>query len=141
MHVPLVDLQAQYRAIKDEVLAAIEGVLEQMQLFLGPQGQAFEQEFASYCGCEYGVGLASGTDALILALRACGIGPGDEVITVANTFIATVEALAVVGATPVCVDIDPQTYTIDWRQIEQALTPRTRALLPVHGIGLRVDID
>src|SRR5712691_4137121 len=87
MHVPLVDLQAQYRAIKDEVLAAIEGVLEQMRLFLGPQGQAFEQEFAAYCGCEYGVGLASGTDALILALRACGIGAGDEVITVANTFI------------------------------------------------------
>jgi dTDP-4-amino-4,6-dideoxygalactose transaminase len=141
MQVPLVDLQAQYRAIKDEVLAAIEGVLEQMQLFLGPQGQAFEQEFAAYCGCEYGVGLASGTDALILALRACGIGPGDEVITVANTFIATVEAIAVVGATPVFVDIDLQTYTMDWRQIEQALTPRTRALLPVHLYGHPADMQ
>src|SRR5713226_739686 len=141
MHVPLFDLQAQYRTIKDEVLAAIEGVLEQMQLFLGPQGQAFEQEFAAYCGCEYGVGLASGTDALILALRACGIGAGDEVITVANTFIATVEAIAVVGATPVFVDIDPQTYTMDWRQIGQALTPRTRALLPVHLYGHPADMQ
>src|SRR5713226_3404385 len=141
MHVPLFDLQAQYRTIKDEVLAAIEGVLEQMQLFLGPQGQAFEQEFAAYCGCEYGVGLASGTDALILALRACGIGAGDEVITVANTFIATVEAIALVGATPIFVDIDPETYTMDWRQLDRVLTPRTRAIIPVHLYGYPVDMQ
>src|SRR2546421_10780899 len=113
MYIPLVDLKAQYQTIKHEVLTAFEDVLENMQLFLGPQAQAFEQEFAAYCGCEYGVGLSSGTDALALALRACGIGPGDEVMTVANTFLATVEVIALVGATPVFVDIDPDTYTMD----------------------------
>src|SRR2546421_12838343 len=113
MQISLVDLQAQYQAIKHEVMASLEDVLEHMQLFLGPQSLAFEQEFAAYCGCQYGVGLSNGTDALALALYACGIGPGDEVITVANTFIATVEAIAVVGASPVFVDIDPQTYGMD----------------------------
>jgi len=96
-------------------MAAIENVLENMQLFLGPQSRAFEHEFAQYCGCAYGVGLSTGTDALTLALRACEIGPGHEVITVSNTFIATVEAIALVGATPVFVDVDPETYTMDWR--------------------------
>jgi dTDP-4-amino-4,6-dideoxygalactose transaminase len=89
MHVPLVDLKAQYASIKHEVKAAVDEVLEGMHLFLGPQSQAFENEFAAYCGCEHAVGLSTGTDALALALRACRIGPGDEVITVANTFIAT----------------------------------------------------
>src|SRR5947208_507064 len=135
MHIPLVDLKAQYQAIKHEVLAAIEDVLENMHLFLGPQAQAFEQEFAAYCGSRYGIGLSSGTDALALALRACGIGPGDEVITVANTFIATVEAIALVGATPVFVDVEPDTYTMDWRQLDTVLTSRTRAILPVHLYG------
>src|SRR5712692_10949320 len=106
MQIPLVDLRAQYQTIKHEVLAAVEDVLEHMQLFLGPRAQAFEQEFATYCGCRYGVGLSNGTDALALALRACDIGAGDEVITVANTFIATVEAIALVGAIPVFVDVD-----------------------------------
>src|SRR3989440_4102983 len=141
MKIPLVDLQAQYRTIRSEVTAAIEEVLADMQLFLGPQTQAFEQEFAHYCGCRYGVGLSSGTDALALALRACKIGPGDEVITVANTFIATVEAIAMVGARPVFVDIDPATYTMDWRQLEQALTPRTRAIIPVHLYGHPVEMQ
>src|SRR6266436_5296106 len=109
MQIPLVDLRTQYQTIRHEVLAAIEDVLEKMQLFLGPQAQAFEQEFAAYCGCHYGVGVSSGTEALALALRACGIGPGDEVITVANTFIATVEAIEMVGAIPVFVDIYPDT--------------------------------
>ena len=135
MQIPLVDLQAQYQTIKHEVLAAFEDVLENMQLFLGPQAQAFEHEFATYCGCRYGVGLSSGTDALALALRACDIGSGDEVITVANTFIATVEAIALVGATPVFVDVDPDTYALDWRQLDQVLTSRTRAILPVHLYG------
>jgi dTDP-4-amino-4,6-dideoxygalactose transaminase len=135
MQIPLVDLHAQYRTIKQEVLAAFEEVLEGMQLFLGPQSQAFEQEFATYCECEEAVGLSTGTDALVLALRACGIGPGDEVVTVANTFIATVEAIALVGATPVFVDIDPDSYTMDWRQLEQVVTSRTRAILPVHLYG------
>lgn len=106
-----------------------------MHLFLGPKLQAFEHEFASYCGCQFGVGVSSGTDALALALRACEIGPGDEVITVSNTFIATVEAIAMVGARPVFVDVDPETYLMDWRQLERVLTPRTRAVLPVHLYG------
>jgi len=121
--------------MKPEITAAFEKVLENMQLFLGPQVQEFEQEFARYCGCRHGVGVASGTDALVLALRACHIGPGDEIITVSNTFIATVEAIALVGATPVFVDIDPVTYTMDWHQLAQALTSRTRALIPVHLYG------
>ena len=135
MQVPLVDLSVQYQTIKHEVMTAFEEVLENMQLFLGPQLQAFESEFAVYCGCHHGIGVASGTDALALALSACGIGPGDEVITVSNTFIATVEAIALVGATPVFLDVDPDTYTMDWRQFDQVLTPRTRALLPVHLYG------
>jgi dTDP-4-amino-4,6-dideoxygalactose transaminase len=135
MHVPLVDLHAQYWTIKEEVLAAFEHVLEDMHLFLGPQAQGFEQEFAAYCECEEAVGVSTGTDALVLALRACGIGSGDEVITVANTFIATVEAIALVGATPIFVDIDPDSYTMNWQQLDRALTSRTRAILPVHLYG------
>ena len=141
MQIPLVDLQAQYQSIKQEIMAAIEGVLEGMQLFLGPHSQAFENEFAQYCGCRYGVGVSTGTDALALALRACDIGNGDEVITVANTFIATVEAIALVGATPIFVDIDPDTYTMDWRQLERVLTSRTRAIIPVHLYGHPVDMQ
>src|SRR2546423_9538726 len=141
MRIPLVDLYAQYQSIKNEVMGAFEGVLEDMHLFLGPELQAFEHEFATYCGCQYVVGLSSGTDALALALRACKTGPGDEVITVANTFIATVEAIAMVGARPVVVDIDPDTYTMDLRQLEQALTPRTRAIIPVHLYGHPVEMQ
>ena len=140
MQIPLVDLRAQYQTIRSEVLAAIEDVLSGMQLFLGKQSQAFEQEFAAFCGCDYGVGCATGTDALMLALRACEIGPGDEVITVSNTFIATVEAIALVGAIPVFVDIDPETYTLDWTQLERVLTPRTRAIIPVHLYGHPVEM-
>ena len=92
MQIPLVDLQAQFQSIKPQIMAAIEDVLENMHLFLGPQNEAFENAFALYCGCQYGIGLSSGTDALVLALQACDIGHGGEVITVANTFIATVEA-------------------------------------------------
>jgi dTDP-4-amino-4,6-dideoxygalactose transaminase len=140
MRIPLVDLYAQYQTIKHETATAIEDVLEHMNLFLGPQVKAFERDFASYCGCEYGIGLSNGTDALILALRACGVGPGDEVITVANTFIATVEAIASVGATPVFVDIDPGTYTLDYHNLDHALTSRTRAFLPVHLYGHPVEM-
>ena len=141
MYIPLVDLQAQFQSIKPQVMVEIESVLESMQLFLGPQSQAFENEFAQYCGTEYGVGLSSGTDALTLALRACDIGQGDEVITVANTFIATVEAIALVGAKPVFIDIDPDTYTMDWRQLGKVLTSRTRAIIPVHLYGHPVDMQ
>jgi dTDP-4-amino-4,6-dideoxygalactose transaminase len=141
MQVPLVDLLAQYRTIKKDVMAAFEDVLEHMQLFLGPRCQAFEQDFAAYCGSDYGVGVSSGTEALELALRACNIGPGDEVITVANTFIATVEAIALVGATPVFVDVEADTYTLDHRQLEHVLTERTRAIIPVHLYGHPVDMQ
>lgn len=135
MPIPLVDLRAQYQTLKDEILPALEDVLENMHLFLGPQVRNFEKEFAKYSECQYGIGVSSGTDALILALRACGIGVGDEVITVSHTFFATIEAIALVGAVPVFVDIDPQTYTLDWHQLEKAITPRTRAILPVHLYG------
>src|SRR5947209_13836765 len=135
VQVPLVDLGAQYLTLKAEILTAFEEVLESMQLFLGPQLQAFEHAFAAYCGCHYGIGVSSGTDALALALRAYDIGPGDEVITVSNTFIATVEAIAMVGATPVFVDIDPETYLMDWQQLPLVLSERTRAILPVHLYG------
>jgi dTDP-4-amino-4,6-dideoxygalactose transaminase len=141
MQIPLVDLRSQYQTIKHEVMAALEAVLENMQLFLGPQLEAFESEFAAYCGCHHGIGVASGTDALALALRASGIGPSDEVVTVANTFIATVEAIALVGATPIFVDIDPDTYTMDWKQLDQVLTSRTRAILPVHLYGHPADMQ
>src|SRR5919199_876679 len=108
--VPQVDLTAQFRSIKTAVMQAIEDVLESGQLFLGPHTRAFEAEFAEYCGTRYAVAVANGTDALHLALRAAGIGPGDEVITVSHTFIATVEAITQVGARPVLVDVDPVTF-------------------------------
>jgi dTDP-4-amino-4,6-dideoxygalactose transaminase len=133
--VPLVDLRAQYLPLKDEIMAAFEEILDGMHLFLGSWQCAFERDFALYSHCQHGVTVSNGTDALTLALRACEIGPGDEVITVSNTFIATVEAIAAVGANPVFVDIDLETYLLDWRQLEQALTPRTRAIMPVHLYG------
>ncbi|GHO76190.1 glutamine--scyllo-inositol aminotransferase [Ktedonobacter sp. SOSP1-85] len=135
LQVPLVDLRAQYQSLKPEIMAAFAEVLESMHLFLGPKTYAFEQQFAEYCACRYGIGVSSGTEALVLALRACDIGAGDEVITVSNTFIATVEAIALVGARPVFVDVDPQTYLMDWRQLEAVCTERTRAILPVHLYG------
>jgi dTDP-4-amino-4,6-dideoxygalactose transaminase len=141
MQIPLVDLQAQFQSIRPKIMASIEEVLENMYLFLGPQTQAFEDEFARYCGCHFGIGLSSGTDALALALKACEIGQGDEVITVANTFIATVEAITMAGATPVFVDIDPDTYTMDWRQLDKVLTPQTRAIMPVHLYGHPVNMQ
>ena len=119
MQVPLVDLKAQYQSIKEEVLAEIAETLEGMRLFLGKNVQEFESEFASYCGTEFAIGVGSGTEALHLSLLACGIGPGDEVITVSNTFIATVEAIALVGARPVFVDIDPDTYNIDTAKLQE----------------------
>ncbi len=141
LRVPLVDLHVQYIALKPEIMAAFEEVLDSMHLFLGPQLHAFEHSFASYSGCKYGIGNSSGTDALALALRACDIGPGDEVITVSNTFIATAEAIALVGAKPVFVDIDPETYLMDWRLLEAAITARTRAIMPVHLYGHAVEMQ
>ncbi len=141
MKVPLVDLGAQYQPIKGEVLAGIAQVLDGMNLFLGPNVQGLEQEFAAHAQVQHAVGTSDGTTALQLALMACNIGPGDEVITVSHTFIATPEAIALVGARPVFVDIDPRTYTIDVGQIEDRITPHTRAILPVHLYGQPAEMD
>lgn len=139
--IPLVDLKAQYEPLKDEIQQAWGEILSSMRLFLGPNVQAFEKEFAEYCRSGYAIGVSDGTTAIHLALRALGIGPGDEVITVSHTFIATSEAILLAGATPVFIEINPQTYTIDVDQIEQAITPRTRAILPVHLYGQCADMD
>src|SRR5437870_7141720 len=135
MQVPFVDLKAQYRAIKDDVLAALSDALDGMELFLGPNVRAFEAEFAAYCRTPHAVGVGSGTDALYLALKACGVGPGDEVITVPYTFFATAEAIRMLDAIPVFVDVDPETYTLDPARLPAAITARTRAIVPVHLYG------
>ena len=139
--IPFVDLKAQYISIKDEINAAVAGVLESTQFILGNEVTAFEEEFAHYCGADYGVAVNTGTSALHLALMANGIGPGDEVITVPFTFVATVAAIGYTGATPVFVDIDPVSYTLDITQIEKAITERTKAILPVHLYGQPADMD
>jgi dTDP-4-amino-4,6-dideoxygalactose transaminase len=141
MQINQVDLTAQFQSIRDEIMHVIEEVLASGQLFLGPHTRAFEEEFAAYCGTRYAVGLANGTDALHLALRAAGIGPGDEVITVSHTFIATIEAIHQVGARPVLLDVDPRTFTMAVDQIEASLSPRTRAIIPVHLYGRLADMD
>src|SRR6476661_80984 len=135
MTVPFVDLKQQYLSIKDEVLAAVAGVFESTQFVLGKEVAAFEEEFASYSGAEYGVAVNTGTSALHLALLAAGVGPGDEVITVPCTFVATVAAIRYTGAIPVFVDVDPTTYTMDIDKIEAAITSRTKVVLPVHLYG------
>jgi dTDP-4-amino-4,6-dideoxygalactose transaminase len=141
VRIPLVDLKKQYQDIKEEILSEVGQALDGMQLFLGKNVQAIESNFAAYCGAEFGIGVGSGTDALHIALRACGIGPGDEVITVPHTFIATVEAIILAGARPVFVDIDPETYNIDTSQIEKMINDRTRAILPVHLYGQPADME
>ena len=141
MAIPLVDLRAQYYSVKEEVDSALQRVLENGQFILGPEVRTLEKEIAQYCGVKYGIGVASGTDALHLALLASGIGPNDEVITTPFTFIATAETIAKCGATPVFVDIDPKTYNIDSSRIEPNITKRTRAILPVHLYGQPVDME
>jgi dTDP-4-amino-4,6-dideoxygalactose transaminase len=139
--IPILDLVAQYRELKDEIDAAIKRVLESGIFITGPNVEAFEAEIASYLGARHAVSLNSGTDALYIALRALGIGPGDEVITTPFTFVATTEAICQVGATPVFVDIDPATFNMDASLIEAAVTPRTRAILPVHLYGQPAKMD
>jgi len=141
MRIPLTDLQAQYCSIKDEIDAAIQRVLDNGQFILGPEVKTFEEEMADFCGVRFAVGVASGTDALHLALLACGIKPGDEVITTPFTFIATAESIAKCGAKPVFADIDQRTYNIDPAQIEPKITSKTRAILPVHLYGQPADMD
>jgi dTDP-4-amino-4,6-dideoxygalactose transaminase len=138
--VPMVDLKAQYARIRGEVDAAIARVLESTAFIKGDDCVQLEQEFAAWCGAKAACGVANGTDALILCLRAYAIGPGDEVVTVANTFIATGEAILLNGARPVFVDVDPATFTMDPAQVEKAITPRTKLVLPVHLYGHPADM-
>jgi dTDP-4-amino-4,6-dideoxygalactose transaminase len=139
--VPFVDLASQYRSIAAEIDEAVSKVIRETDFILGREVGLFEQEFASFCQAKWAVGVDSGTSALELALRAYEIGPGDEVITAANSFIASALAISHAGATPVLVDVDADTYTIDVAAIEKALTPRTRAIIPVHLYGHPADME
>jgi len=141
MKIPLVDLKAQYDSLKNEIDDAISKVINNTQFILGPEVAAFESEMAAYCRTKHAAGVASGTDALRLSLLACGVKPGDEVITTPFTFIATTETIADCGATPVFVDIDPQTYNIDAAKIEAKITGKTKAILPVHLYGQAADME
>ena len=141
IQIPFVDLQAQYKTIAKEINAAIQGVLDRSDYVLGDEVRLFEEDFAKFIGATEAIGVGSGLDALELALRAYGIGPGDEVITAANTYIATVLAIIAAGARPVLVDMDPSTYNISPNAIEAAITPRTRGIMPVHLYGQPADME
>ncbi len=141
MNIPLVDLKKQYAPLKDEILTGISRVFDGMQLFLGENVQALEKEFAAFCGVRYGVGVSDGTTALHIILGALEIGPGDQVITVSHTFIATAEAIVLTGARPIFVDVDPNTYLMDVAQVESKISYRTKAIVPVHLYGQTVDMD
>ena len=141
MTVPILDLKAQYATIKNEIQAAVNSVLENQHFILGPEVKALEKEIAEYCGTKYAVGVASGTDALILGLKACGIGPGDEVIVPSFSFIATADCVSLLGGTPVFADIQPDTFNIDPAKIEALITPQTKAIIPVHLYGQAADMD
>src|SRR5437867_8973771 len=138
--IPLVDLKAQYATIRDDVRKAIDEVLDSMQLTIGPNVKAFDQEFASYIGTKHAIGVGSGTDALQLAIRACGVSSGDEVITVSHTFFATVEAILYANARPILVEIEERSMLIDPAAVAAAITPRTKAIIPVHLYGRGVDM-
>jgi dTDP-4-amino-4,6-dideoxygalactose transaminase len=140
-NVPFLDLRRQYNSLKDEINEAINDVLESGNFILGEKVAFFEKEFAEYCSVKFGIGMASGTDALHLALLACGVRRGDEVITVSHTAIPTVLAISFTGAKPIFVDINPHTYTMDVSQVENKITNKTKAILPVHLYGHPVDVD
>ncbi len=139
--IPILDLKAQYASIKDEIQAAIQRVLDSQQFILGAEVEALEKELAKYCQCNYAIGVSSGTDAILLALMAVGIRPGDEVITTPYSFFASSGAIVRMGAIPVYVDIEPATLNIQAMHIESKVTPRTKAILPVHFAGQICDMD
>src|SRR5574337_750115 len=141
MVVPYFDLKAQYATLREEILAALDRVGRSASFILGEEVQQFEKEFAAYCEAKYCVALNSGTSALHAALLALGVKPGDEVITTPNTFIATAEAISYTGARPVFVDIDPRTANVDPQLLPAAITPRTKAVIPVHLYGRPADLD
>ncbi len=138
---PFLDLKAEFASIRAEILPAVERVLESQQFILGPEVEALEADVAGLVGCRYAIGCASGSDALLLALMALEIGAGDEVITTPFTFVATVGSIARLGARPVLVDVSPDDFNLDPRQIEKAITRRTRAIMPVHLFGQPAKID
>jgi dTDP-4-amino-4,6-dideoxygalactose transaminase len=140
MKVPFLDLQAQYQTIREEIAQAMQRVLDDAAFAGGPYVAQFEKDFALFCRCQYAIGVSNGTAALWLALRGLDIGPGDEVITVPNTFIATAEAISMCGATPVFVDLDESTYTMNPARLEAAITSRTKAVIPVHLYGQMADM-
>ncbi len=139
--IPFVDLKAQYESIRDEVFERMQDVLNRTNFILGDPVNEFEKKFATYCDAKYCVGVASGTDALHLSLRALEIGPGDEVIVPSNTFVATVLAVSYTGAKPVLVDADPESFNMDLSLLEKRITPKTKAIIPVHLYGRAVDMD
>lgn len=141
MNIPLLDLKAQYLEIKEEIDQAVLGVLDSGKFILGPEMKALEQEIAAYSGTAEAIAVANGTDALMLVLKAFGIGPGDEVITSPFTFFASAETIAQVGATPVFVDVDPVTLNMDLDQLESKITAKTKAIIPVHIFGQMVDVE
>src|ERR1700756_3239176 len=141
MKVPVLDLKAEYHELRDQILPALDRVCENSAFVLGEEVEQFESEFANYCDVKHCVALSSGTAALHLGLLALGVQPGDEVITSPNTFLATAEAITYCGARPVFVDIDPATANIDAKLIERAITPCSRAIIPVHLYGRPADMD
>ena len=141
MNIPLIDLKAHHQALHAEITSAIQNILERTDFILGQDVAKFEEEFAAFCGTKYAVGVSSGVAALELSLLAFGIGPGDEVLVPAHTFTATAAAVSFTGAKPVFVDVDPVTWTLDATKLEEAITPSTKAMIPVHLYGLPADMD